>query len=104
MTDEVLIESIVRNVIERLETRTANAPASVSSDDARVPSRAASRGLDQLYQSYRTRYLAPAPPFEERFSVEFDSSEPIELGRPLFCIYEKHLPCDGCGRCQVRGF
>jgi hypothetical protein len=104
MIDEVLIESIVRNVIERLETRPASAPAGVSSDGARLPGCGASRTLDQLYQSYRTRYLAPAPPFEERFSVEFDSSEPIELGRPLFCIYEMHLPCDGCGRCQVRGF
>ena len=100
MIDEVLIESIVRNMIERLETR----PAGVSSDGARLPGCGASRTLDQLYKSYRTRYLAPAPPFEERFSVEFDSSEPIELGRPLFCIYEMHLPCDGCGRCQVRGF
>ena len=59
--------------------------------------------MEDLYQSYRARYLHTSP-FEERFSVEFDSSMPVELGRPLVCIYEKHLPCDSCGRCEVRGF
>jgi hypothetical protein len=103
MTDEVLIQSIVRNVIERLEAQPASAPAGVSSKVVESMSTEPSRGLDQLYQKYRARYLTISP-FEERFSVEFDSSAPLELGRPLFCIYEMHQPCDGCGRCEVRGF
>jgi hypothetical protein len=59
--------------------------------------------VEDLYQSYRTRYVRTSPS-EERFSIEFDSSLPVELGRPLVCLYEKHQPCDSCSRCEVRGF
>jgi len=102
MINEALIQSIVRNVVQRLqdEARTGM-PLAVP---APVASAARTQApVEDLYQSYRARYLHTSP-FEERFSVEFDSSQPVELGRPLVCLYEKHQPCDSCGRCEVRGF
>ena len=101
MIDEVLIQSIVRNVVQRLhdEAREGLAPA----NSASVAPAAQIRAVEDLYQTYRASYLH-AFPSEERFSVEFDSSMPVELGRPLVCLYEKHRPCDSCGRCEVRGF
>ena len=102
MIDEALIQSIVRNVLQRLQDGAREGVASAN----REPGAPASRpqaSVEDLYQSYRARYLHTAP-FEERFSVEFDSSLPVELGRPLVCLYEKHQPCDSCGRCEVRGF
>lgn len=105
MISEALVQSIVRGVLERLATQSEVQRASSSQQ---MPSRISSTSrpldqIDQLYQSYRERYVN-VPPFDEKFSVEFDSSLPVELGRPLVCIYEAHQPCDSCGRCQVRGF
>jgi hypothetical protein len=98
MIDEVLIQSIVRNVVQRLqdEAKEGLAPANSAPVAIQAP-------VEDLYQTYRARYLH-AFPSEERFSVEFDSSLPVELGRPLVCLYERHHPCDSCGRCEVRGF
>jgi hypothetical protein len=101
MINEALIQSIVRNVVQRLQDEASGGaappnPGPVAPVCKQVP-------VEDLYQSYRARYLHTSP-FEERFSVEFDSSMPVELGRPLVCIYERHLPCDSCGRCEVRGF
>jgi hypothetical protein len=102
MIDETFVQSIVRGVVERLDTarRTLSAGAShlEPATNSVVP-----ESLNRLYQKYREQYLG-ASPFDEKFSTEFDTSLPVELGRPLFCIYEEHLPCDSCGRCQVRGF
>ena len=102
MINEALIQSIVRNVLHRLqdEAREGVAPANPKPVAPAARMRAP---VEDLYQSYRARYLHTSP-FEERFSVEFDSSLPVELGRPLVCLYEKHQPCDSCGRCEVRGF
>ena len=102
MIDEALIQSIVRNVLQRLQdgAREGVAPAN---PEPVAPASRPQDSVEDLYQSYRARYLH-ASPFEERFSVEFDSSLPVELGRPLVCLYEKHQPCDSCGRCEVRGF
>jgi len=101
MINEALIQSIVRNVMHRLQSEAAERAASPNpvAEAAVVPK----APVEDLYQAYRARYLHTSP-FEERFSVEFDSSMPVELGRPLVCLYEKHQPCDGCGRCEVRGF
>ena len=102
MINEALIQSIVRNVVRRLqdEAREGSAPASPA---PAAPAVRILAPVEDLYQSYRARYLHTSPS-EERFSVEFDSSLPVELGRPLVCLYEKHQPCDSCGRCEVRGF
>ena len=102
MIDEALIQSIVRNVVQRLQDEAREGLASANSapvalvDQTQAP-------VGDLYQSYRAGYLHGFPS-EERFSVEFDSSLPVELGRPLVCLYERHHPCDSCGRCEVRGF
>ena len=102
MINEALIQSIVRNVVQRLQDEASGVAAPVKTESvapaARIPTH-----VEDLYQSYRTRYLHVSPS-EERFSIEFDSSLPVELGRPLVCLYEKHQPCDSCGRCEVRGF
>ena len=101
MINEALIQSIVRNVVQRLQDEgrvVAPVKTEAVAPAARIPAQ-----VEDLYQSYRTRYLHVSPS-EERFSVEFDSSLPVELGRPLVCLYEKHQPCDSCGRCEVRGF
>ena len=101
MINEAFIQSIVRNVVQRLQDEgRVVAPVKTESvaPAARIPAQ-----VEDLYQSYRTRYLHVSPS-EERFSIEFDSSLPVELGRPVVCIYEKHQPCDSCGRCEVRGF
>ena len=101
MINEALIQSIVRNVVQRLQDEgRVVAPEKTESvaPAARMPTH-----VEDLYQSYRARYLNVSPS-EERFSVEFDSSLPVELGRPRVCLYEKHQPCDSCGRCEVRGF
>jgi len=100
MINEALIQSIVRNVMHRLQNEAAEGTASPNPlTEAPVPK----VPVEDLYQAHRSRYLHISP-FEERFSVEFDSSMPVELGRPLVCLYEKHQPCDSCGRCEVRGF
>jgi hypothetical protein len=102
MISEALIQTIVRNIVQRLQDDGSGVAAPVTPDStasaAHLP-----KPVEDLYQSYRARYLHVAPS-EERFSVEFDSSLPVELGRPLVCLYEKHQPCDSCGRCEVRGF
>jgi hypothetical protein len=102
MINEALIQSIVRNVVQRLhdEARAGQTPVNPAPV---APAARIQVPVEDLYQSYRTRYLQ-TPPSEERFSVEFDSSLPVELGRPLVCLYEKHQPCDSCSRCEVRGF
>lgn len=104
MINEPLIQSIVRNVVQRLHDEAGAGQAQGPVNPA-TPALAAriQAPVEDLYQSYRTRYLH-TPPSEERFSVEFDSSLPVELGRPLVCLYEKHQPCDSCSRCEVRGF
>src|SRR5262245_12991573 len=100
MINEALIQSIVRNVMHRLQNEAAERAASPNPVTEAPGPKAP---VEDLYQAYRARYLHTSP-FEERFSVEFDSSMPVELGRPLVCLYEKHQPCDSCGRCEVRGF
>jgi hypothetical protein len=102
MISEALIQSIVRNVVQRLQNEESGVATPVKRESA-APSAQLPTPVEDLYQSYRARYLH-TPPSEERFSVEFDSSLPVELGRPLVCLYEKHQPCDSCGRCEVRGF
>jgi hypothetical protein len=102
MIDEVLIQSIVRNVVQRLQDEAREGLAPGNSAHL-APEAQIQAPVENLYQSYRARYLL-ASPSEERFSVEFDSGVPVELGRPLVCLYEKHHPCDSCGRCEVRGF
>ena len=102
MINEALIQSIVRNVVQRLQDEASGVVAPVKTESAAPAARVPTQ-VDDLYQSYRARYLHVSPS-EERFSVEFDSSLPVELGRPLVCLYEKHQPCDSCGRCEVRGF
>lgn len=99
MISEAVVESIVRNVIARLQEGAVEAPAKTS-QAAASEERAA---LSSLRKDYRTRFLN-GPASEERFSLEFDSSLPVDIGRPLICIYEKHQACDSCGRCEVRGF
>ncbi len=99
MISEAVVQSIVRSVITRLQEGAAEASAKTSQPIA-APQPAA---LSSLREEYRTRYL-DVPASEEKFSIEFDSSLPIEIGRPLVCLYEKHQPCDSCGRCEVRGF
>jgi hypothetical protein len=101
MINEALIQSIVRNVMQRLQDEAREGVVPKSGPVA--PAAQIQAPVENLYQSYRARYL-PTSPFEERFSVGFDSSLPVELGRPLVCLYEKHQPCDSCGRCEVRGF
>jgi len=102
MINEALIQSIVRNVVQRLQDEASSVVAPVKTESAAPAARVPTQ-VDDLYQSYRARYLHVSPS-EERFSIEFDSSLPVELGRPLVCLYEKHQPCDSCGRCEVRGF
>jgi hypothetical protein len=102
MINEALIQSIVRNVVQRLQDEATGVEAPAKPESVAPAARVQAPVMD-LYQSYRTRYLH-TPPSEERFSIEFDSSLPVELGRPLVCLYEKHQPCDSCGRCEVRGF
>ena len=102
MINEALIQSIVRNVVQRLHDEASGVVAPVKTE-AVAPAARMPAQVEDLYQSYRTRYLH-TPPSEERVSIEFDSSLPVELGRPLVCLYEKHQPCDSCGRCEVRGF
>mgnify|MGYP001161878085 CR=1 FL=1 len=102
MINEALIQSIVRNVVQRLEEEARAGVAPANPETVASAARPQAPGED-LYQSYRARYLHTSP-FEARFSVEFDSSLPVELGRPLVCLYERHQPCDSCGRCEVRGF
>ena len=102
MINEALIQSIVRNIVQRLQDEGSGVTTPAKPESAvRVAPLPAL--VEDLYQSYRARYLHTSPS-EERFSVEFDSSLPVELGRPLVCLYEKHQPCDSCGRCEVRGF
>ena len=102
MINEAFIQSIVRNVVQRLRDE-----ADAGDADAKPgPIVAATRPqapVEAVYQGHRARYLHTSP-FEERFSVEFDSTLPVELGRPVVCLYEKDRPCDSCGRCEVRGF
>lgn len=102
MINEALIQSIVRNVVQRLQDEASGGAAPAKAEPV-VPAARLQAPVEDLYQSYRARYLQTLPS-EERFSVEFDSSLPVELGRPLVCLYEKHQPCDSCGRCEVRGF
>ncbi len=102
MINEALIQSIVRNIVQRLQDE-ATERRHRRSQSSVHPRSALQTPVEDLYQSYRARYLHTSPS-EERFSVEFDSSLPVELGRPLVCLYEKHQPCDSCGRCEVRGF
>jgi hypothetical protein len=102
MIDEVLIQSIVRNVVQRLQDEAKEGLAPANSAPVALAAQIQAP-VEDLYQTYRARYLH-AFPSEERFSVEFDSSLPVELGRPLVCLYERHHPCDSCGRCEVRGF
>ena len=102
MINEAFIQSIVRNVVQRLQDEADAGDVNpkpgpvVAAIHPQTPVETISRG-------YRARYLHPSA-FEERFSVEFDSNLPIELGRPVVCLYEKDRPCDSCGRCEVRGF
>jgi hypothetical protein len=103
MTNEAFIQSIVRSVIERLEAKSEDLTPTAPGGAVATRSHGSPEPLTQLYQAYRGRYLS-ASPFEEKFCLDFDSPLPLELGRPLFCIYETHQPCDSCGRCQVRGF
>jgi len=102
MINEALIQSMVRNIVERLQDEASGGAMRVNQESSQrevgLPS-----PVEDLYQSYRARYLHISPS-EEHFAVEFDSSLPVELGRPLVCLYEKHRPCDSCGRCEVRGF
>jgi hypothetical protein len=102
MINEALIQSIVRNIVQRLQDEGTEVAPPMKSDSA-APAAQLPTPVGDLYQAYRARYLH-TPPSEERFSVEFDSNLPVELGRPLVCLYEKHQPCDSCGRCEVRGF
>jgi hypothetical protein len=102
MIDEVFVRSIVRGVVERLNTERRTRSAGTSHLES-VANSVVPESLNRLYQRYREQYLG-ASPFDDKFSAEFETSLPVELGRPLFCIYEEHLPCDSCGRCQVRGF
>ena len=102
MINEALIQSIVRNVVQRLQDEASGVATRVNQESSEREA-ALLTPVEDLYQSYRARYLHISPS-EERFSVEFDSSLPVELGRPLVCLYEKHQPCDRCGRCEVRGF
>ena len=102
MINEALIQSIVHNVLQRLQDEAGEGAAPANLAAPAAPARMQAP-VENLYQSYRARYLHTSL-FEERFSVEFDSSMPVELGRPLVCLYEKHQPCDSCGRCEVRGF
>ena len=102
MINEALIQSIVRNIVQRLQDEGSGVETPVKPESA-ARAAALPAPVADLYQSYRARYLHTSPS-EERFSVEFDSSLPVELGRPLVCVYEKHQPCDSCGRCEVRGF
>jgi len=102
MINEALIQSIVRNVVRRLQDEASGVDTPVKPESAASVASIQSP-VEDLYQSYRVRCLH-TPPSEERFSIEFDSSLPVELGRPLVCLYEKHQPCDSCGRCEVRGF
>ncbi|MBM3803473.1 MAG: hypothetical protein FJW26_14325 [Acidimicrobiia bacterium] len=101
MIDESLIQSIVHNVVHRLQAG-ALEKEKPASPGPNAPLRRQVL-VEDLYQNYRARYL-PTTPFEERISHEFFSSLPVELGRPLVCLYERHQPCDHCGRCEVRGF
>ena len=102
MINEALIQSIVRNVVRRLQSEASEAAEPLKPGSVTQLSRMQAPVVD-LYESYRSRYLH-TPPSEERFSIEFESSLPVELGRPMVCLYEKHQPCDSCGRCEVRGF
>ena len=102
MINEALIQSIVRNIVQRLQDE-ATETGEPANPGPVAPAVHLQTPVEDLYQSYRARYLHTSPS-EERFSVEFDSSLPVELGRPLVCLYEKHQPCDSCGRCEVRGF
>ena len=102
MINEALIQSIVRNVVQRLQDEASGVATRVNQESSEREA-AFLTPVEDLYQSYRARYLHISPS-EERVSVEFDSSLPVELGRPLVCLYEKHQPCDSCGRCEVRGF
>jgi hypothetical protein len=104
MIDEAFVRMLVRNVLERLQGQSLDSPHSelpfqkiIGSDS---PS---SEQVGELYQSYRDRYLT-TDPSEERFLIQLESSLSIEINQPLGCIFESHLPCDSCGRCQVRGF
>jgi len=102
MINEALIQSIVRNVVRRLQDGASGVETPVKPEASASVASIESPVMD-LYQSYRAHCLN-TPPSEERFSIEFDSSLPVELGRPLVCLYEKHQACDSCGRCEVRGF
>ena len=102
MINEALIQSIVRNIVQRLQDEAGEVASPVKPETV-APAAPMPTPVEALYQSYRTRHLHVSPS-EERFSMEFDSSLPVELGRPLVCLYEKHQPCDSCGRCEVRGF
>jgi hypothetical protein len=103
MVNEALIQSIVRVVIERSEAKGEDLPSAASREATVIQNHGSPESLTKLYEAYRSRYISVSP-FEEKFCVEFDSPLPMELGRPLSCIYETHRPCDSCGRCQVRGF
>jgi hypothetical protein len=103
MIDEALVRSVVRGVLERMSSESLTPSVSPACHSEAVTNSTFPEAVNQLYHRYRERYLG-VNPFDERFSTEFDTSLPLELGHPLFCIYETHLPCDSCGRCQVRGF
>ena len=102
MINEALIQSIVRNIVQRLQDE-GHGVVTPLKPESHARAAPLPTPIEDLYKSYRARYLHTSPS-EERFSVEFDSSLPVELGRPLVCLYEKHQPCDSCGRCEVRGF
>jgi len=101
MIDEALLQSVVRNVVQRLQDEGTGERTSANRESVLPAPRP--QTLEDLHQSYRVRHIH-ASPFEERILSEFDSSLPVELGKPLVCLYEKHRPCDSCGRCEVRGF
>ena len=104
MIDEALVQMLVRNVLARLQGQSLASSHSetplqkiISSDNF------SSEPVGELYQNYRDRYLT-TDPSEERFLVHIEANVSVEMNQPFGCIFESHLPCDSCGRCQVRGF
>ncbi len=93
MISESLIQSIVRNVLLRLEAESAA--------NSVIPSRDIEPAKEP--RKIRAGDLVSSP-FEERIISGLEPGLPLDLGRPLVCIYEEHRPCDSCSRCEVRGF
>ncbi len=102
MINEALIQSIVRNVVQRLQDEASGVVTPVKPESA-APALACRRRWRTSIRVIELVISTP-PPLKSGSPSSLIPACLSNSDDPLVCLYEKHQPCDSCGRCEVRGF